>query len=562
MATFDTPAGRTARTTLKWWSVRNFKALTHAETPLEGLTAITGANSAGKSSLLQSLLLVAQSADQEVTLNGSLVRLGVPRDVIKSGSSTLSIACIATIGTGAEASDWSIDLTMRATVAGLRVSELVVTCDDETVLFATDDRVTERTRAQVDPDAVYGDTLLRIREVDGKPAPSHTFVSFVGFAPYALHTRPESKLVLRDLRRMFTPAALRDDADVANQFTELVFSNFYRTRADRESGPLADTIRSIVSGGLFENETHTPIPRATLEELLSGLASRGDQAEWQRIPIRGAVSSPQRRATRHMVLLMTSIGSAFRALQAASETVARVSQAVRYVGPLREEPQVVSKSTTRSRLSPVGIRGELTAELLHTRTAPVDYSDWDGTGHKTSLKAAVSMWSARLGIGEQVTVEDQGKLGRGLRVNVNGVSRDLTTIGVGASQLLPVITAVLDAPPQSMVLLEQPELHLHPSVQSRLADFLLFARPDIAVVVETHSEYLITRLRRWVAEEKATPQQIHILFAEPTSEGTEVRQLKLTEFGNLDDWPVGFFDSRDQEAHAIVKAIAGRRQPA
>jgi predicted ATPase len=171
----------------------------------------------------------------------------------------------------------------------------------------------------------------------------------------------------------------------------------------------------------------------------------------------------------------------------------------------------------------------------------------------------VSAWAAHLGIGESVSVEDQGKLGRGLRITMNGIPRDLTMIGVGASQLLPVVTVVLDAPPNSIVLLEQPELHLHPSVQSRLGDFLLVARPDVCIIVETHSEYLITRIRRWVAEQRVLRSDVHILFAEPLEDGTEVRELRMSELGNLDDWPVGFFDSQDNEARAIVRAIANRR---
>ena len=206
------------------------------------------------------------------------------------------------------------------------------------------------------------------------------------------------------------------------------------------------------------------------------------------------------------------------------------------------------------------MRGELTAELLSTRTSLVSYSDWDKKERSTDLTTAVSLWSAHLGIGESVSVEDQGKLGRGLRITVNGESRDLTMVGVGASQLLPVLTVVLDAPRNSIVLLEQPELHLHPSVQSRLGDFLLFARPDLCIIVETHSEYLITRIRRWVAEERAKREKVHILFAEPATTGTEVRELRMTELGNLDDWPAGFFDSQDQEARAIVSAIAARRR--
>lgn len=129
-------------------------------------------------------------------------------------------------------------------------------------------------------------------------------------------------------------------------------------------------------------------------------------------------------------------------------------------------------------------------------------------------------------------------------------------MGVGASQLLPVITVVLAAEKGSVVCIEQPELHLHPAVQSRLADFFLWARPDISLIIETHSEYMITRIRRRSAEDTIDGDQISLLFAEQAIGVTTLRSLKLTSLGDLSDWPMGFFDTQDEETRAIVAAIA------
>jgi hypothetical protein len=543
------------------WSVQNFKAIDFAETPTTGLIAVAGANSSGKSSLLQSLLLVAQSGDQETTLNGNLVRLGVPRDVVRSGANSLAITCTAATGSEDATSEWHVQLTLRPTQDGLRVSECAISRDGTAMFYASDARITERTRAQVDDDRAYGDTLLRVREVAGKPAPSRTYVIFNGFLPTVLHTRADAGAVLRELRKTFSVDALRNDSEVADQFTDLVFTNLYRTQAEEEAGPLSDAVRQIVGGGLFRDQARAPLSRATVDVVLNALAERGGGSTGQAIPIQSWISSaPRRSALRHLLLNLSVVSAAYDALAIAREVFVRAGQSVRYLGPLREEPQVVSKTGARSRQIPVGLRGELTAELLSTRTSPVNYFDWEGNARRSDLITAVSAWCAHLGIGEDVSVEDQGKLGRGLRITVNGTARDLTMVGVGASQLLPVVAAVLDAPGGSVVLLEQPELHLHPSVQSRLGDLLVFARPDICVIVETHSEYLITRIRRWVAEGRAKRERVHVLFAEPAAGGTEVRELRMSELGNLDDWPAGFFDAQDGDARAIVRAIAGRRE--
>jgi predicted ATPase len=131
-------------------------------------------------------------------------------------------------------------------------------------------------------------------------------------------------------------------------------------------------------------------------------------------------------------------------------------------------------------------------------------------------------------------------------------------IGVGASQLLPILVACLSVERNSVVLVEQPELHLHPSVQSKLADFFLFARRDVQFLVETHSEYLITRLRRRIAEERTEPHRVQVLYAERRGAATQVRPLALTAGGDFDEWPDGFFDAQEADVRHIVRAVAAR----
>lgn len=549
-----------AGVTVESWEVRDFKALEFAETPLKGLTVLAGANSSGKSSLLQSLELVAQSNDQEVTLNGNLVRLGVPRDVIRNGSNLVSLACTATTGGDDRVDTWNIELALRQKPEGLRVAECYVTRNGEPMLAASDSRVTERTHSSVDPDRLYGDTILRVREIDGTVAPAHTYLTLNGLQPVALHPRVDERSMLRELRRSFSLDAFPDDADAAETFTEIVFGHFYRAQNADTSDELSEATRAVVSGGLImEQPRGITVTRAMMDLLLRALAKKNADGGWQPIPVSPIIPSAVRRSSsRHLSLTIPSFESAFRAASTASAVFATVGRSVRHLGPLREEPQVVSKTATRSRTSPVGPRGELTADLLSTRTSKVSFRDWKNIRHRMTLTAAVSFWSEYLGIGNDVSVEDQGKLGRGIRIRVNGVARDLTMIGVGASQLVPIIATVLDAPPGSIVLLEQPELHLHPSVQSQLGDFLLYARPDLTIIAETHSEYLITRLRRRVAEDRLFGRTLHLLFAEPSESGTEIREIGVTSFGNLAEWPEGFFDSQDSDARAIVHALSSR----
>lgn len=134
-------------------------------------------------------------------------------------------------------------------------------------------------------------------------------------------------------------------------------------------------------------------------------------------------------------------------------------------------------------------------------------------------------------------------------------------IGVGVSQLVPVVVMALAWPGGALV--EQPELHLHPAVQAGLGDLLIHAWKVCLTqfVVETHSEHLLLRLFRRVRETAEgrqpaghpglTPADLSVVCVEPARYGdgtTQVRQIGVTEGGETaDPWPRGFLDERTEE---------------
>ena len=111
---------------------------------------------------------------------------------------------------------------------------------------------------------------------------------------------------------------------------------------------------------------------------------------------------------------------------------------------------------------------------------------------------------------------------------------------------------------------EQPELHLHPKVQTLLGDFFLsMALCNKQCIVETHSEYLIDRLRFRIAAatpEKELKSQPKIYFVEQSSQGTTFREVVINEYGAVLDWPEGFFDQSHQQAEEILRAAAMKRK--
>ncbi|MCY4622709.1 MAG: AAA family ATPase [bacterium] len=125
-----------------------------------------------------------------------------------------------------------------------------------------------------------------------------------------------------------------------------------------------------------------------------------------------------------------------------------------------------------------------------------------------------------------------------LSVNPPGtaMSVDLASVGVGVSQVLPVILLCLLSEPADVLILEQPDLHLHPALQKRMADFLLtFVCAGRQILVETHSDHLVNQLRTQVAADESdeTRKLVKLIFAEQTDGITTYRESPINEYGGL-----------------------------
>lgn len=132
----------------------------------------------------------------------------------------------------------------------------------------------------------------------------------------------------------------------------------------------------------------------------------------------------------------------------------------------------------------------------------------------------------------------------------------LTDVGFGISQVLPLLTAA--ATESGTILVEQPEIHLHPRMQGHLADVMLESagllrngapvlsldwQPTPQWIVETHSEALCARVQRRIREGVVSAEDVSVIYVQPTSSGSLILQLGLDQSGNfVDEWPDGFFD--------------------
>lgn len=144
---------------------------------------------------------------------------------------------------------------------------------------------------------------------------------------------------------------------------------------------------------------------------------------------------------------------------------------------------------------------------------------------------------------------------------------DLPDVGIGVSQVLPVLVQCFYAPANSIIIMEQPEIHLHPSAQAALADVMIdviSSREDgkdrnIQLIIETHSEHFLRRLQRRIAEDKIPQDKVSAYFASVSKAPAKLESLRIDEFGNILNWPENFFGDEMGDITGQAKAAMEKR---
>ena len=171
-------------------------------------------------------------------------------------------------------------------------------------------------------------------------------------------------------------------------------------------------------------------------------------------------------------------------------------------------------------------------------------------------------WLKAMKLADGLSVRALGRSARyELLVEQNGEAINIKDVGVGVSQVIPVIVAALFAQPGHIVIVEEPESHLHPLAQSILAE--LFSQVSrergVQFIVETHSEHLFRRLQTLIAKKEANPSDSALYFVEREGKAASLRALEIDDAGRIMNWPPNFFgdalgETRTQTAAAIQYA--------
>ena len=436
----------------------NFKSWASVEMACGSITGIFGANSSGKTSFLQFLLLLKQTkeaTDRKITLalNGNYAELGLITDAIHNHDEFNDIS-------------WRVSFRLPKTM----------TISDPSDLQA--------------PGISHGDTLTL-----------RSTIRIVDKAPVARSLAYQ----LGNLNFELTPKSATSSAFTLDTVPETQFS-FKRTKGRVWNLP------GPVKSYAFPDQARTYYQNA---EFLADL-----EAEYE-----------------------AQIDRLF------------------YLGPLREFPKR-DYLWARSRPTDVGTRGEKAVDAILAATEANERRNIKRKGPLKPFQEMIAHWLREMGLIDSFTVREiapgSNRWQAHVKTRHDGSDVLLTDVGFGVSQVLPVVTLLQYVPEGSTVILEQPEIYLHPLAQAGLADVLIQAAATrrVQVIIESHSEHLLLRLQRRIAEGVISAEDIKLYFCDTPKGSSELTQLGLDLFGNISNWPKDFMgDAFGETARAELARL-------
>jgi predicted ATPase len=224
-----------------------------------------------------------------------------------------------------------------------------------------------------------------------------------------------------------------------------------------------------------------------------------------------------------------------------------------YLGPIRDYPKR-SYGWSGEKPQDVGRRGENTiAALLTARKQDPE------------IEIKIAHWLKEMGLINDFKVDliapEQRLYQASVRIAPGGTYCPITDVGFGVSQILPVLVLCYYVPKGSTIIFEQPEIHLHPSAQQKLADVFIdvIKHRELQIIIESHSEHLLHRLQRRIAEEELAPEQAALYFCQMENDGaSSLTSLELDGFGNITNWPEDFFGNEMEDLVAMTEAAMQR----
>lgn len=238
-----------------------------------------------------------------------------------------------------------------------------------------------------------------------------------------------------------------------------------------------------------------------------------------------------------------------------SGLISDLTMFIDYIGPLRDFPER-HYQWKNNFPSEVGKRGTLTIQTIIA-------SNLKNGDLEKKIAAALK----KMGLIESFRVKPISKNRDDyyeVKVKKTKFSAEvlLPDVGFGVSQILPIITALFQSSEGATLILEQPEIHLHPKAQIELADVIIDAVKErkIQVIIESHSEHFLTRIQTRIADETISKEFAKLYFCKNEKGFSELEELELNDSGDIKNWPENFFGNQlEESANRVLSYLEKKR---
>lgn len=502
-------------TCIKNVSVQNFKSLRDIDNlEMKPITILCGTNSCGKSSFLDSILVLKQTinnlnSNSNLALNGEYVRLGNYTNVVFK-------------------QDIDTNISFRLSYEsqhGKGIESLIDFISDD------DEEIEEDKRGNIELEVTFGNSSTKDNKLVAQP-------DVVFFKAVFHHSRGKSYVEL---------------SSVDNELYMLSFNIFKPFRTEEiKKKKIKDRWK----------KTMVEVRNVTFKGFLIEPSSLYDQLQRKSRYSGNTNTLSEKTITENSIV--------YQFIMAMNSSIINMFNTIHYIGPLREAPS--RRYVYDEVISDIGAKGENAAFLFQTEKDVLknelfvfdDSFDGFQPLETSTLYEAVDYWMKYMGIHSFNTSTNQEIIRVSLSdSNTNSISVNIADVGFGISQVFPIVLEGIRMDKGDTLILEQPEIHLHPKLQMQMADYLLaMAISGRNFVIETHSDHIINRfIRRMVEDEQLQlTDLVQIYFVTPTENGANFEPIMIDDTKGLINWPEGFFDQAADEQEMIIRAGLKKRK--
>jgi len=504
-------------------SLQNYKAFSKVTIPLRPLTILLGANSVGKSSILQMLMLLHQTVEERgykylspLKIYGNYVNIGAFENLYK-GKNTKVPLCI------------EMDLESDSLLRNIREMKTNYIYNFKTLcryfplknLWELSDI---EIKTKKDFVTFVKDVYALINKKGAQNYKTSLFYLFrrdTGFTFEQMNISKNKLSELYDLlsflEKDLNENTLRINYEISVKDNKLIISRL----------AISNTKEKIIISIDIDSNSFVSVDSEIInideaDQLIISKKFMQDNPIFDCVKTAGSIDDNTECSPISFIFLrlltdtIKALGKEFSEYK------------VNYVSPLRAHPKrYYMLDKAKMTISLDTLDGDAMAEVLK---------------ENEDVKKNVNTWFSKFGL--KIDVKGFKEVIHHVNVTQNNLSLDITDVGFGISQVLPIIIQGFLSIKESITIVEQPEIHLHPMMQADLGDLFIdiIKETEKKIVIETHSEYLLKRIRRRIAEGVISPSMVSICLFHPKTKDKDawVEHIEIGEKGSF-EWPEEFY---------------------